>query len=95
MLEVWRDVSLIWLILLTLVAVLPIAVIFFFGIKGLNRVRQLMKKYLPIAQVKARQLASATEQMSGKIAKPVISASAASAQAKTITRTVVTRREQS
>lgn len=95
MLEVWRDVSLIWLILLSLIAVLPIAVILFFGILGLNSVRQAMKKYLPIAQEKARQLASATEKVSVKIARPVIGASAASAQAKTITRTVVTRREPS
>ncbi len=91
-LAVWRDISLLWLMFLTLFAVLPFGVIFFFGIKGLNKVRQLLKRVLPIAQLKARQAAAGTEQVSIKIAQPVIRAHAVRAQVSAVTRTALRRR---
>lgn len=90
-LAVWRDMSLIWLMLLTLIGLLPIGVIMFFLVKGMSKVRQVTKKYLPVAQDKARQVAGATEQVSLKIAQPVVRAHATRAQINTITKSVVRR----
>ena len=53
-LSTWADISLIWLIFLTLLTILPISILFFFAIKGLNRLRQLVKIYMPIIREKAR-----------------------------------------
>jgi hypothetical protein len=75
-----RDVALLWLITLTFVAVAPWAVVFFFAVKGLHRLRQVTKKYLSLAQDKARQGASLADQASHKIAAPVITIQARAAQ---------------
>jgi hypothetical protein len=40
-LAVFRDISLLWLIFLTLISILPFAVLFFFAIQGMRRLRQL------------------------------------------------------
>jgi hypothetical protein len=69
---VWRDISLLWLIFLTLIAILPVGVIFFFAVRGMRRLRQLAKQYLPIAQQKAAQVAELTERASHKVVKPVV-----------------------
>jgi len=94
-LAVWRDISLLWLIFLTLLTVLPIAVIFFFLVKGMVRVRQYAEQYLPIAQEKARWLADKTEEVSQKVADPVINIHAKSAQVKGIRQAIFTRRQRS
>jgi hypothetical protein len=85
------DISTMWLLFLTLIAIVPFGVIFYFIIKGLNRLRQLEKQYLPIAQDKVRQVAAATEQVSLKVAEPVVRAHAVRAQLNTITRTALRR----
>jgi hypothetical protein len=92
-LAVWRDVSLLWLIFLTLITVLPFAVLFFYAIKGLHRLRQLAKQYLPIAQEKARMVAGKTEEISQQIAGPIIAIQSKSAQANSITKAIFTRRK--
>lgn len=91
---VWRDISLLWLIFLTLIPALLIGVILFFCIKGMHRLRQLAKKYLPIAQNAARQVANGTERASQKVASPFIAAHVAGARIGTIARSTVTRRKQ-
>jgi hypothetical protein len=93
-LAVWRDISLLWLIFLTLIAVLPVGVILFFCIKGMHRLRQVTKKYLPLVQDKTRQVANGTEQASQKIVRPFIAAHAAGARISTMARTTLTRRKQ-
>ena len=92
-LAVLRDVSLIWLIFLTLIAIIPFGVLFFFAIKGLVRLRQLVKQYAPVAQAKTRQVAELTEQYSQKIARPIIGARAKAAQVNGTTRAIFTRRK--
>lgn len=79
-LAVFRDISLLWLIFLTFIAVLPIGVILFFLVKGMHRLRQLVKQYLPLGQQKAAQVAAVTEQISQKVAKPFIEAQAKQAE---------------
>jgi hypothetical protein len=95
MVAVWRDISLMWLILLTLVAVLPVAVLFFFAIKGLHRLRQVADRYLPLAQEKAQRVADVTEQISQKVTGPVISAQAKAAQVDGISKAIFARRKKS
>lgn len=79
-LAVWRDISLLWLIFLAFIAVLPFGVLFFFAVKGMHRLRQGAKKYLPLAQEKARQMAGAADRISQKAAAPVIAAHVKAAQ---------------
>ena len=94
-LAVWRDISLLWLIFLTFLVILPITVLFFYLIKGMIRVRQVAEEYLPIGQEKARWLADKTEEISQKVAEPVISMHAKSAQIKGIRQAIFTRRQRS
>ncbi len=78
--QVWRDVSLLWLNCLTLIAVAPFGVVFFFAVRGLWRVRQRTKQFLPVAQEKAQSIADATDRASEKLAAPVIGLHAKAAQ---------------
>ena len=92
-LAVLRDVSLIWLIFLTLVAIIPFGVLFFFAIKGMIRLRQLVKQYAPIALTKTRLVASLTEEYSQKIARPIIGARAMAELVDGTTRAIFSRRK--
>ena len=92
-LAVMRDISLIWLIFLTLIAVIPFGVIFFFAIKGMIRLRQLVRLYAPLAQAKTRQVTALTEEYSQKIARPIISANAKVARVSGTTRAILARRK--
>jgi hypothetical protein len=87
-----RDISLLWLILLGLIGVLPVGVLFFYAIRGMIRLRQLAKQYLPIGQEKARLLADTTETVSQKVTSPLIAMEARAAQTAGITRGVFSRR---
>jgi hypothetical protein len=98
-LAVWRDISLLWLIFLTLIAVLPFGILFFFAIRGMRRLRQLAKKYLPVAQRAAAQAADVTEQASRKVANPFIEVRAKAAEvdgtvSAILAATILTRRKQ-
>lgn len=79
-LGVWRDISLLWLIFLTFIAVLPIGVILFFLIQGLRRLRQFLLVYLPIAQEKAALVATTTDEVGQRVTSPLIGARARAAQ---------------
>ena len=92
-LAVMRDISLLWLIFLTLIAIIPFGVLFFFAIRGLVRLRQLVKLYAPIAQDKTRLVAALTEEYSLKIARPIIGAKAKAAQVDGTTRAIFARRK--
>lgn len=91
-LAVWRDISLLWLIFLALIAVLPFGVIFYFLTRGMRRLRQLVLLYLPLAQDKARLVADKTDEISQKVAKPIISAHAKAAQVEGIRKAIFTGR---
>ncbi len=92
-LAVWRDISLMWLLFLTLLAVLPFGVLFFFAVKGMRRLRQLAKQYLPLVQEKARLVSGKTEEISQKVTNPIIGAHARAAQANGLTKAILTRRK--
>lgn len=93
-LAVFRDISLLWLIFLTLIAVLPFGVLFFFAVRGMRRLRQLAKQYLPVAQEKARLVANKTEEVSRKVTNPVIHTQVRAAQVGGLTRAIFSRRKQ-
>ena len=92
-LGVARDISLMWLIFLTLIAILPIAVIFFYCIKGMIRLRALALLYLPLVQEKSRFVADKTDEVSLKVIEPIINARAKTAQASGIRSAIFTRRQ--
>jgi hypothetical protein len=94
-LAVWRDISLLWLIFLALIAVLPFGVIFYFAIRGMHRLRQLALLYLPLVQDKTRLVADRTDEISQKVTKPVISAQARVAQVDGMRKAILTRRQNS
>ena len=91
--EGWRDISLIWLISMAIVSVLPVAIAFFFAIVGMRKLRGLVKRVAPVAQDKARTVAVKSDEISQKVAKPFIVASAKAAQARTMTRAITRRTE--
>jgi hypothetical protein len=91
-LAVFRDISLLWLIFLTFLAVLPFAVLFFFAVKGMVRLRQLAKQYLPVAQDYARLVADKSEEVSQKVTDPIIGANAKAAQVNGLTKAIFDRR---
>ena len=92
-LAVMRDMSLIWLIFLTLIAIIPFGILFFYCIKGMIRLRQLVKLYAPLALEKTRLVATLTEEYSQKIASPIINARAKAAQVDGTTRAIFARRK--
>ena len=92
-LAVWRDISLLWLILLTLISVLPFSVVFYFAVRGMRRLRQLAILYLPIAQDKARIVANTTEQISLQVASPIVGVQTKAAQVNGLTKAIFARRK--
>ncbi len=94
-LSIMRDLSLIWLLSLALLASLPFVVIFYYAVRGMKRLRQLTKQYMPVAQDYARLAADKTEEASQKVADPFISMKAKKAQADGIAQAVFTRRKNS
>lgn len=91
--SMWRDVSLLWLNCLTLIAVVPFGVLFFFGVKGLRRLRQLAKQYLPVAVEKAQSVADATDRASQRLVAPVIGLHVKAAQLDRSLRAIRRRKE--
>jgi hypothetical protein len=89
--EVWRDISLMWLIVLTFIAVLPFGVIFFFAIMGLRRLRQAARRFFPQAQEQVRIIAEKTEEISEQVAQPLVELHALTAKLNTMTRTILRR----
>ena len=92
-LAVWRDISLLWLILLSLIAIVPFAVLFFFTIKGMRRLRQLAITYLTLLQDKSNLVATKTDEISRQLVQPIISARAKSAQVSGIRNAIFNRRQ--
>jgi hypothetical protein len=91
-LAVLRDISLLWLIFLALISVLPFAVVFFFAVRGMHRLRQLAKIYLPIAQEKTKFLADKTEEISQQVVAPIITVESKAAQVSGTTKAIFGRR---
>jgi cell division protein FtsB len=92
-LAVWRDISLIWLIFLALLAILPIGAVFFFAVRGMHQLRQVLKQVLPQAQETASLVAVRTDAISRKVAEPFIAAQARAAQVNGMTKAILTRRK--
>jgi hypothetical protein len=94
-LAVWRDISLLWLIFLTLIALLPFGIAFYFAVRGMRRLRQLAVEYLPIAQKTARMVADKSEEISHRVAEPIIGGHTRAAQANGLLKAVFSRRKNS
>jgi hypothetical protein len=92
-LAVWRDISLMWLIFLTFLAILPIGVVFYFAVVVMHRLRQVVKRVLPLVGEQARLVAVRTDEISQKVAEPFITAHARAAQVNGITKAIRTRRK--
>jgi len=92
-LAVWRDISLLWLILLSMIAILPFAVLFFFAIRGMRRLRQLAITYLALLQDKSNLMATKTDEISRQVIKPIINARTKSAQVSGIRNAIFSRRQ--
>ena len=92
-LAVWRDISLLWLIFLGFLSILPFVILFFYLIKGMRRLRQLLVMYLPIVQEKARLVADKSGEISEKVASPIIGMHAKTAQVDGLRKAIFTRRQ--
>ncbi|MBN1660699.1 MAG: hypothetical protein JXA93_20045 [Anaerolineae bacterium] len=91
--SVWADISAIWLLSLALVGILPFAVLFFFAIMGMRRLTQLARKYLPLAGAQVERVADKTEEISNKIASPVIKTYSTAARVRGMTHEIVRRND--
>ena len=90
---VWRDISLMWLILWTFIAILPIGVILFFAIKGMHRLRPATRRVLRTAQSKAEQVRDVTGRLGAKAVAPAIQLRARAAQVDRLSKAIFRRRE--
>ena len=89
----WRDISLMWLILWTFIAILPLGAILFFAIKGMHRLRPATRRALRTAQSKAEQVRDVTGRLGAKVAAPAIHLRARAAQVDRLSRAIFRRRE--
>lgn len=94
-LAVWRDISVLWLALLSLIVVLPFGVLFFLAVRNVQRLRPLVKRYLPLVQERANGIAAKTERASQKITGPIIGVYTRAAQINGFRRAIWTRRKRS
>ena len=92
-LAVWRDLSLMWLILWTFLAILPIGVILFFAIKGMHRLRPATRRILRTAQSKAEQVNDVTGRLGAKLAAPAVHLRARAAQVDRLSKAIFRRRK--
>lgn len=90
--SVWADISLLWLIGLALVTILPLAVFFFYCIRGMIWLRHQAVVYLPLIQDRLRFVADTSETISHKVAAPIISVEAKAAQVNGVTKAIFSRR---
>jgi hypothetical protein len=89
--SVWADISLIWLLSLALVGILPIAAILFLAIRGMRRVNELAREYLPIAGDKVEMVADKTGEICAKITNPTIKTYSAAARVRGMTHAIFRR----
>jgi len=92
-LAVWRDISLLWLIFWTLIALLPVGVLLGLAIWGMHRLRQGTRKYLRLAQSGAQRVNYTSDRISRQVTAPVIRLRATVAQVDRL-RTATFRRKQ-
>jgi len=76
----WRDLSVVLLCLEGFIMLLIPGAIFFFSIKGLRALERKMREVSPKVQGVFRQVNRVTEQVTDKIAAPIIKISGANAQ---------------
>jgi hypothetical protein len=76
----WADVGLMFIILETLVVVLIPLVLFALFARGMMLANQKIREIMPTVQMYAQQMADGTEQISERIAEPVIQARATTAR---------------
>jgi len=91
--SVWADISLIWLLSLALISILPFVVLFFFMIKGMKRVNELARQYLPIAGDKVEMVADKADEICAKIANPVIKTHSTAARVRGMTQAILRRND--
>jgi len=90
---VWRDISLVWLVFWTLIAILPIAAVLFFAIWGMHRLRPAARNALRVVQPRAQQVSEATSRLSVRLAAPAIQLHARAAQADRLRNVILRRKE--
>jgi hypothetical protein len=76
----WADVGLMFIILETLVVVLIPLVVFALLARGMMLANQKIREIIPTVQYYAQQMADGTEQISERIAEPIIQAHATTAR---------------
>ncbi len=84
----WRDLAIIWLVLLALIIMAVPGVLLFFAVKGLIALKRLIRKPLLQAQVWARRIQDGTTKATDKVAGVPIGIRAASTRAAVTTRGV-------
>ncbi len=84
----WRDLAIIWLVLLALIIMAVPGVLLFFAVKGLRALKRWIRKPLLQAQVWARRIEHGTTKATDSVAEVPIGIRAASTRATVTTRGV-------
>ena len=85
----WRDLSIIWLVLLTMIFVAVPGVAFFFAVRGVRYVNRWLRLPLLTAQLWALRIESGTKRASDAIVEVPIRIYSKSAQARVTFRGVI------
>jgi len=85
----WRDLSIVWFVLWTLIVMLIPGAIFFFALKYLRIFKRWLKTPLLTAQIWALRIQNATTRVSNQIAAVPIELNSKAAQAETTARGVI------
>ncbi|MEZ4656651.1 MAG: hypothetical protein R2911_03695 [Caldilineaceae bacterium] len=75
-LEFWRDLAVVWLSLLCLVTLIVPVVALYFAVRGMGYVNEAVPKLLHKAQGYTQMAKTQTNQMSDKVAQPIVQARA-------------------
>ena len=89
--SVWADISAIWLLSLAIIGILPFAVLSYLAVKGMARVNELARQYLPKATEKVEMVADKTDEICDKLASPVTKTYSTAARVRGMTREIVRR----
>jgi len=85
----WRDLSIIWLVLLTMIILLAPGVALFFALRGVRYVNRWLRLPLLNAQLWALRIQAGTQRASNAICEVPIKLYSASAQARVTVRGVI------
>lgn len=86
--EFWRDLAVVWLSLLCLVMLILPVVVLYFAVRGMGAVNAAAPRFLHKAQSYTQMAKVQTNQMSEKVAQPIVRAQSRASKMSTTIRSL-------